>query len=135
MLPYISLSLVLISCSLQTAKKAKPFVENGDTVFLHFLFMHQNGERFDESEHTMHQDADRAVYPLRIVAGRGDIIKGVDKIVIGMKEGDSILASIPPNDAYGMRGTPNNILPMETVLVKLKITEIDKYVPKNIRAR
>lgn len=131
----LSAAILLVSCSMHTAKQTTPIVENGDTVFLHFKFMHLNGERFDESEHVTHQDAERVVYPLRIVAGRGDLIKGVDKIILGMKEGDSVSTTILPDDAFGATGIPNHILPMETVLVKIKITEIEKHVPQNISTR
>ena len=43
----------------------------------------------------------RTYAPLKFVAGAGQMIKGFDKGVIGMKVGDEKTITLPPEEAYG----------------------------------
>ena len=68
-------------------------VENGDKVKVEYIGKHpDSGEVFDKSE---------GRGPLEFVAGAGQMIKGFDKAVMGMKLNDEKTVTIPPEDAYG----------------------------------
>ena len=68
-------------------------VENGDKVKVEYIGKHpDSGEVFDKSE---------GRGPLEFVAGAGQMIKGFDKAVMGMKVNDEKTVTIPPEDAYG----------------------------------
>ena len=67
-------------------------VENGDTVKVEYTGTLENGEVFDKSE---------GRGPLEFVAGAGQMIKGFDEAVIGMKLNEDKNVTIPPEKAYG----------------------------------
>ncbi|MFK7779752.1 MAG: peptidylprolyl isomerase [Candidatus Gracilibacteria bacterium] len=74
------------------AKKNKA-VEAGDTVAVHYTGTLENGEKFDSS-------FDRNE-PIVFTVGEGQMIKGFDDGVIGMKVGDKKTLKLLPADAYG----------------------------------
>ncbi|NLI61856.1 MAG: peptidylprolyl isomerase [Methanosarcinaceae archaeon] len=85
----------------------KPVVENGDTIKVEYTGKYTNGTVFDTSE---------GREPLEFVAGAGQMIKGFDNAVIGMKEGEKKTVTIPPEEAYGERNETMILdIPMETV--------------------
>jgi FK506-binding protein 2 len=76
-----------------------------------------NGNKFDASY-------DRGE-PLTFTAGQGQVIKGWDEGLLGMKVGEKRKLTIPPNLAYGDRAVggvipANSTLIFETELVKIK---------------
>ena len=66
--------------------------EAGDHVYVHYTGTFDNGEIFDSSV---------GKEPLDFVVGTGQMIKGFDAAVVGMKEGESKVVTIPPEDGYG----------------------------------
>ncbi len=67
-------------------------VEKGDGVKVEYVGKLTDGTIFDRSE---------GRGPLEFVAGGGQMIKGFDEAVIGMKLNDEKEVTIPPEKAYG----------------------------------
>jgi FKBP-type peptidyl-prolyl cis-trans isomerase 2 len=66
--------------------------QNGDKVRVHYHGKLRSGETFDSSQ---------GREPLEFTVGSGQVIKGFDDGVKGMKPGDSKTVEIPVVDAYG----------------------------------
>jgi peptidylprolyl isomerase len=66
--------------------------QNGDKVRVHYHGKLRSGETFDSSE---------GRDPLEFTVGSGQVIKGFDEGVKGMKPGDTKTVEIPVGDAYG----------------------------------
>lgn len=69
-------------------------VKNGDTVLVHYTGKLADGTVFDTSRDRM---------PLRFTLGKGQLIEGFEKAVIGMNEGEKKTVVIAPAEAYGPR--------------------------------
>lgn len=68
-------------------------VKVGDNVSVHYIGTLINGEKFDSSY-------DRGA-TLDFIAGVGQMIKGFDDAIIGMRVGEKKTIQIPPKEAYG----------------------------------
>lgn len=66
--------------------------QNGDKVRVHYHGKLRSGETFDSSN---------GREPLEFTLGSGQVIKGFDDGVTGMKSGDKKTVEIPVADAYG----------------------------------
>lgn len=85
--------------------EAKP----GDAVTVQYVGVgYESGEEFDASW-------DRGE-PFTFSLGAGEVIKGWDQGVAGMKVGGRRELTIPPNMAYGPAGSPPAIGPNETLI-------------------
>jgi peptidylprolyl isomerase len=81
----------------------------GATVHVHYVGVaHSSGEEFDSSY-------DRG-QPLPFRLGAGQVIRGWDDGVAGMKVGGRRKLIIPPHLAYGSRGAGGVIGPNETLI-------------------
>lgn len=69
-----------------------PVVAAGDTVKVNYVGTFTNGTIFDSS-------AGRQ--PLEFTVGSGQVIKGFDQAVVGMKVNQEKTVTIPANEAYG----------------------------------
>jgi FKBP-type peptidyl-prolyl cis-trans isomerase 2 len=67
-------------------------VKSGDNISVHYTGKLENGEVFDSSV---------GKEPLAFAAGAGQMIKGFDDAVIGMKIGDKKTITLAPAEAYG----------------------------------
>src|SRR5579871_4435444 len=81
----------------------------GKTVSVHYTGTLTNGTKFDSS-------LDRG-RPIEFVLGTGMVIKGWDQGIDGMKVGGKRKLTIPPDLAYGSRGTPGGPIPPNATLV------------------
>lgn len=71
-------------------------VKNGDTVSVHYVGTLQNGTEFDNSK--------KRGQPFEFTVGGGQVIKGWDEGLVGMKVGGQRILVIPPEKAYGENG-------------------------------
>ena len=69
-------------------------VKKGDKVKVEYVGSLEDGTVFDSSD--MHKA------PLEFVVGAGQLIKGFDEAVVGMKVGEEKEVKILPEDAYGL---------------------------------
>jgi FKBP-type peptidyl-prolyl cis-trans isomerase len=81
----------------------------GKTVSVHYTGRLTNGTKFDSS-------LDRG-QPIEFILGSGMVIKGWDQGIDGMKVGGKRKLTIPPELAYGARGTPGGPIPPNATLV------------------
>jgi FKBP-type peptidyl-prolyl cis-trans isomerase 2 len=81
-------------------------VANGDKVGAWYLGTLEDGTVFDtnivdEAKKAGTYQASRPYTPLEFTVGAGEMIKGFDAGVAGMKEGETKTIKIPPKEAYG----------------------------------
>ena len=77
--------------------------KNGNIVSANYIGTLENGKKFDSSY-------DRGE-PFSFTLGKGEVIKGLEEGVSGMREGGKRLIIIPPNLGYGETGAGNAIPP------------------------
>lgn len=88
-------------------------IKKGNHVSLEYEGRLENGEIFDSSSHGDHS------HPLEFEVGSGQVIKGFEEAVIGMKEGEEKEFKILPKEAYGIpdssriKKVPRSMLPPE----------------------
>lgn len=71
-------------------------VKSGDTVSVHYIGTLQDGTEFDNSK--------KRGQPFEFTVGGGQVIKGWDEGLVGMKVGGQRILVIPPEKAYGENG-------------------------------
>ena len=95
-----------------TGKEAKA----GTTVDVHYTGWLTTGKKFDSSVDA-HQ-------PYDFTVGRGEVIKGWDEGVSGMKAGGKRQLRIPPGLAYGEAGHPTQIPPNATLIFDVQLLSV-----------
>lgn len=82
-------------------------VKTGDKISVDYTGSFENGEVFDTSirgvaiENNMFTPG-REYKPYQFTVGKGEVIKGFDEGVVGMKVGDTRTLTIRPEDGYGL---------------------------------
>ncbi|MFC2175010.1 peptidylprolyl isomerase [archaeon] len=82
-------------------------IKEGDFVLLDYTGR-TNGQVFDTTEEKVAKDnnifiEERVYRPLVVAAGKGDLIKGMDKALVGMEKGGEKKLTIQPDEGYGPR--------------------------------
>lgn len=115
-----------------TAATSDRIVKEGDTVAVDYLGKLEDGTVFDtsiksEAEKTPKFNPNRDYSPLLFTVGAGQMIKGFDKGVLGMKVGEKKTLRLPPEEAYGTGGT-EEVVPRKAFDDKFSETvSRDKY--------
>jgi FKBP-type peptidyl-prolyl cis-trans isomerase FkpA len=93
-----------------------PEAKVGDRISVHYTGWLTDNTKFDSS-----LDSNQ---PYEFVLGQGDVIKGWDTGLVGMKVGGKRKLTIPPEMAYGEQGSgpipPNSTLIFEVELLSIQ---------------
>ena len=93
-----------------------PEAKAGDSISAHYVGVaHATGEEFDASWNRGS--------PLEFRLGVGQVIKGWDLGIVGMKVGGRRKLTIPPDLAYGDRGAGAAIKPGETLIFVVDLVD------------
>jgi len=95
------------------AGKGAP-AQNGDSVTVNYVGKLTDGKIFDQSRGK----------PFTFKLGAGNVIKGWDQGLLGMKAGAKRTLTIPPSLAYGARGFPPAIPPSSTLVFDVEMVSI-----------
>ena len=88
---------------------------NGSRISVDYTGMFEDGTVFDTSG---------GRHPIEFTVGNGDVVKGFDEAVIGMKKGEQKKITILPENGYGARDerlkqqVPRSVFPPEMKLDK-----------------
>jgi FKBP-type peptidyl-prolyl cis-trans isomerase FkpA len=88
----------------------------GQRVSVHYTGWLENGSKFDSSK-------DRGE-PFMFSLGRGEVIRGWDEGVSGMKIGGRRKLTIPSHLGYGTRGAAGVIPPNATLLFEVELLAV-----------
>jgi FKBP-type peptidyl-prolyl cis-trans isomerase len=94
-----------------TGTEARP----GSRVEVHYTGWLLDGKQFDSS---------RGGAPFAFELGAGQVIKGWDQGVAGMRVGGKRSLTIPPELAYGLRGFPGVIPPQATLRFEVELLAV-----------
>jgi FKBP-type peptidyl-prolyl cis-trans isomerase len=94
-----------------------PEAKKGDTLEVHYTGTLKDGTKFDSSK-------DPGRKPLEFKLGAGQVIKGWDEGMVGMKVGGQRTLVIPPELGYGARGAGDKIPPNAELIFKVELVKI-----------
>lgn len=96
-----------------------------DFVTVHYTGTLRNGKQFDSS---------RGREPFSFLIGAGQVIKGWDQGVVGMRVGGKRKLVIPPDLGYGAQGAGDDIPPNSVLLFDVEVIRTERATVKTLRA-
>lgn len=95
-----------------------PAAKSGSNVSVEYTgWLKSNGKKFDSS-----YDRQGQAFPLTL--GQGQVIKGWDEGLVGMKKGGTRILIIPPSLAYGAQGSPPTIPANATLVFEVTMLSV-----------
>ena len=94
-----------------------PSAKRGDKLIVHYSGKLRNGKVFDSSRPRGE--------PFPVTLGRGKVIPGWEQGLLGMKVGGVRELIIPPDLAYGKRGSPPTIPPNSQLHFEVELLDIE----------
>lgn len=94
--------------------------QTGDTVTVNYTGTLTNGKEFDST---------KGKQPFSFTLGAGQVIKGWDQGIVGMKVGGKRKLTIPPDLGYGSQGAGAAIPPNSTLIFDVELLDV-KSAPK-----
>jgi len=110
--PTLAPSLKIVDVTLGSGKEAGM----GDLVSVDYTASLLDGTVVDSSR--------PRGQPLQVRIGTGQVIKGFERGIVGMKAGGVRRVTIPPDMAYGKRGVPPTIPPDSTLVFEIELESI-----------
>lgn len=104
--------LKYLDVKLGTGATAKP----GDVVEVHYTGWLADGRKFDSS-------LDRR-QPFAFQVGGGQVVKGWDEGLVGLRVGGKRKLVIPPELGYGKNGVPGSIPPNAVMIFEIELLKI-----------
>jgi len=95
-----------------------PEVKDGDTVHVQYTGTLTSGKKFDSSY-------DHGGDPFKVTVGQGEVIKGWDEGLLGMRVGGKRRLRIPSDLGYGAAGSPPDIPPNAGLVFEIEVVSID----------
>jgi FKBP-type peptidyl-prolyl cis-trans isomerase len=95
-----------------------PEAKDGDTVHVQYTGTLTNGKKFDSSY-------DHGGDPFKVTIGQGEVIKGWDQGLVGMKVGGKRRLRIPSDLGYGSAGSPPDIPGNAGLVFEIELVSID----------
>jgi FKBP-type peptidyl-prolyl cis-trans isomerase FkpA len=93
-------------------------VKDGDTVHVQYTGTLTSGKKFDSSY-------DHGGEPFKVTVGQGEVIKGWDQGLVGMKVGGKRRLRIPSVLGYGAAGSPPDIPANAGLVFEIELISID----------
>ncbi len=90
--------------------------QTGQHVKVDYTGWLTDGKKFDSSVGTGR--------PFELLLGGGQVIKGWDEGIVGMKVGGKRQLRIPPDLAYGAKGYPGAIPPNATLIFDVQLVDV-----------
>lgn len=91
--------------------------DKGDLVAVNYVGALEDGTVFDSSQ--------AQGQPLAFEIGAGEVIKGMEEGVKGMKVGEKRRLKIPPHLGYGATGAPPTIPPNATLIFDVELLKVN----------
>ncbi len=95
-----------------------PGAKNGDKLTVNYTGTLTNGVKFDSS-------LDPGRDPFTLTLGAGQVIKGWDEGLIGMKAGEKRKLTVPAELGYGASGFGSKIPPNSTLIFEVDLLKIN----------
>lgn len=98
-------------------------IKSGDIALVYYYGMLTNGTEFDSNMSKDFKPTD-GKEPFSLTVGVGQVIKGWDEGLVGLKEGSEDKISIPWAKAYGADGSGEKIPPKADLIFFVKIAKV-----------
>ena len=98
--------------------------KRGDSLSMHYAGTLEDGKEFDSS-YSRNK-------PFTFTLGAGQVIKGWDQGLMNMCEGEKRKLVIPPELAYGERGSPPSIPGGATLVFEVELLKIEPKSSKEL---
>ena len=110
------MSTVIENLERAQLRKGIPQFKAGDTVRVHYTGTLLDGTTFDSSR-------PRGT-PFEFKVGAGQVIRGFERGVVGMRVGGVRKVTIPPEMGYGRKGAPPVIPPNATLIFEIELLDV-----------